>query len=303
MLLQQLLIIMGMIALGYLVFRTGILRAEGQKEISALVVRVMNPFLMISSLSAVSNEKVLALAGENFLAVLVYTAVVIASGAVYFRIRKCDEKLKRTHQIMITLSNVGFFGIPLIRGLLGEEYVILLVFYIIAFNLMAYTYGIFLARKLSGSKAVFRPKELINAGTVAGIASVVIFLLRIPLPAPVLTFCGYLGDTCIPLSMFMIGGTLANTNIKKMLCDRENYILTVVKMLIVPFLGIMLFRLFPVERNVRTVYNLVMCMPVAAMGGMLCEEYGGVSGECCNRCIVMTTLSCIITFPLLSLIM
>ncbi|MCR5715469.1 MAG: AEC family transporter [Lachnospiraceae bacterium] len=298
----QMMILMVMIGTGFFAYKAGYLHEDGQHQISTLIVKICNPILMFSAVAVETNEKIYHLIGENIICVVIYYVFVILMGALYFRIRRGDEVMRRTHQLMISFSNVGFFGIPLVKGLFGDEYVVLLIFYMVGFNIIAYSYGIFLAGKLNSEKVAFDWKKMINSGTVSGILAIMIFVFHWTMPAPLVTICSYLGNASIPLSMMVIGATLAQTDLKKMFGTAENYLFTFVKMLLIPAIGLIAFRFLPFANETLSVMKLVVCMPVASMAGMFCEEYGG-SGADANRSTAMTTFSCCITLPLLAFLM
>lgn len=45
------------------------------------------------------------------------------------------------------LSNLGFMGIPLVSNVYGENLIIFVAFYILGYNILIYTYGLYLASK------------------------------------------------------------------------------------------------------------------------------------------------------------
>ncbi len=299
---QQMLVLMAMIATGFFAYKMKYIREDGQHQISTLIVKICNPILMFSAVAEKTDESVYGFIRDNLICVFIYYAFVVIVGAIYYLIRRCDDKTKRTQQLMICFSNVGFFGIPLVKGLFGNQYVILLIFYMVGFNILAYTYGIFLAGKLHPDGAKFDWHKMVNTGTISGILAILIFVFRWTLPGPLVSVCSYLGNASIPLSMILIGATLAQTDLPGLLRSKESYLFTFVKMLLIPAVGLLLFKLLPFAPEVLNILKLVVCMPVASLAGMLCEEYGG-SGAEANKSIAMTTFSCCVTLPLLALLM
>ena len=320
LLFRQMLVLFAMMATGFLAFRLGVFGKTGQKEISALIVRILNPFLMISSILSHTGEADGPVLLQNLAMVSLYYAFVIAAGFLYVHLRRLSHREQCLQQLMLVFSNVGFLGIPVVRAVYGPQYVLYLVFYMLFFNVLAYTYGIYLAGSLADSPAApavsaqpaktgprgasprhFQLRRIVNIGTVSGVIAILLFILRPPVPEPVQEFCSYMGNACVPLSMILIGGSLAQLPLREIFRNPENYIFTAVKMLLFPAVGILLARLLPFAPEVRNVFYLVLSMPVASLAGMLAEEYGH-SGNDVNKVTAMTTLASVLTIPLLSLL-
>ena len=336
LLFRQMLVLFAMMVTGFLAFRRGIFGKTGQREISALIVRILNPFLMISSILANAGDAGGPVLLQNLAMVGIYYALLIVVSFVYVRLRRFPDRDKCLQQLMLVLSNIGFLGIPVVRAVYGPQYVLYVVFYMLVFNVLAYTYGIYLAsgltkdrteetaaktsaeRHLSESAAEastgqhlsksqasaprrFEPRRIINIGTISSLIAILLFLFRPPVPAPVQDFCTYMGNACIPLSMILIGGSLAQLPLREIFRVPENYIFTILKMLVIPAAGILLFRGLPFDEEVKRVFYLLLSMPVASLAGMLAEEYGG-SGNEINKVTAMTTIVSVVTIPLLALL-
>ena len=54
---------------------------------------------------------------------------------------------------MMIFSNVGFMGIPVISALYGSGVIIYIVFYMLGYNFLLYTYGIILAKRSAQSNS------------------------------------------------------------------------------------------------------------------------------------------------------
>lgn len=294
------LILFAMALCGYVAVRKGWLGKTGRRQFSSLIVHLFNPCLILSSISSYDSGAPRDLVRQNLLLLLLVYGLLIGAGFLYVKIRRFSTKKASLYHLAIAFNNVGFMGLPLVRGVLGDEYAIFVVFYMLAFNIVVYTFGIYLAGKFSDSGARFSLRRILSTGTFAAVAAIAIFLFNIRFPAPVRTFLSYMGDLTIPLSMIIIGASLATQDLRKIFSDVHNYIFTAVKMVLIPLLGILLMRYLPFDRNVRTIALIMLCMPTANFVGMLADEYGGDS-ERASALIAMTTITSVVTVPLLSL--
>ena len=300
-LLQQMLVLFAMMAAGYLSFKLHYFDRLGQHQISTLLVKVMNPFLLLNSIAGGRTENSGALSREAFFLALLYYAYLFLFSLIYVKVRRFPKKQANMQQLLIDFSNVGFLSIPLIRALFGDGYVIYLVFYLLFFNIFVYTVGVFLAGGLADNERPFEIRKIFNIGTVASALAILLYLLDVRLPVPAVTFCSYMGNACIPLSMILIGASLAQADLKQIFRNPSNYVFAFVRMLLIPAAGILIFRNLPFHREMLYLFFILLSMPPAAMAGMLAEEYGHKGNEA-NEIIAMTTLMAVMTIPLLSLL-
>ena len=301
-LLQQMLVLCAMMAIGFAAFKAKILNQGGYQNIASMIVKILNPFIIVSGVlskkSDISGEAV----WQNLILVLVLYGMLTAVSYLYVKIRRFPKREQRMYQLMLIFSNVGFMGIPLVRAMYGNEYVIFVAFYILGYNVLAYTYGIYLASGMSDRAVKFDIRKLLNPGTIASVAAILIFAFKIPVSAPVASLCEYMGNAAIPLSMMMIGVSLARLDLKKAFQGAENYIFLMVKMLAIPILAVLIVRQLPFNTRILGIFCITASMPVGGMVGMMAEEYGGNGeGEECNKAIAMTTILSAVTVPLVSL--
>ena len=300
-LLHQMLILLAMMAVGYGAFRLKFFNEEGQHQFSTVIVKISNPLLLISSALGEKNEKIYEMAGQDlFLAVLYYAVLIVISLLFALVLRKRPKQDLKMQQCMLIFSNVIFLSIPIIRGLLGEEYVIFLVFYIMLTNILLYTYGVFLASGMSEGAAKFEPKKILNTGTISCVIALIVFALDVQVPVQVRSFLSYMGNLCIPIPMMLIGASLAKLTLRKVFLNRNSYLFCAFKLLVVPGIAILLFRNLPVAPELLQIFFLMFSMPIATIVGMLSEEYAG-RGNDANQIIALTTVLSVVTIPLLSL--
>ncbi len=299
LLLYQMLMLFCMMLAGFAAFRIKIFDKVGQHQISKVVVNVLNPCLMISAIVGEKAGDAAKLTLQNFISASLFYLYFIAASFVFVLIRgrigNKDRQELTLEQLMMFLSNIGFFGIPVIKALFGDGYVIYLIFYMLLFNMVAYTLGIFLV------SSSFSIKSVINTGTVISIIAITLYLLDVPVPETVGNFFTYMGNACIPLSMLLIGGSLAQLDLKEVFTDKNIYIYIFLRNIIVPGIGIMLLRMLPFDPVIVKICCLSASMPIAALTGMLAEQYAG-RGNYCNKMIAMSTVLSVVTVPLLSLL-
>lgn len=298
-LLERMFVLFIMAVIGIFCYKKNILDDGACKKITSLIVNILNPMIIVSGVIGQKMEGGKLILQNIFLVILMYTLLIVMS-YIYVKVRKYDSKKAKFHQLMLIFNNVGFIGIPLVKGVYGDEYLIYLVFYILAFNIIVYSLGIYLASKSSDKEAEYSWKTILNMGLLACLVSLIIFIFQIQVPVPVADACKYMGDAGIPLSMFIIGCSVAKMSLKDLFLNLEHYVFMIVKMLIIPLICVLIARQLPVKRELLGIFMLCVSMPCANISGMLAEEYGGKGTES-NQLIAFTTLFSLITVPILAL--
>ena len=178
--LQQMLVLFSMIAIGVFLWKKNWIDVKGQKALSKMVVNIFNPLLLIYSISGYDFEKSTMNVGQNMVFVIVYFVLLFLMGFVVAFLLRLKKPQKNFYQMMMLFSNIGFVGIPIVTALLGREYVLYIAFYTLVYNVLLYTYGIYLAIKSNvdeGGTSVFFPiKRILNPGVVGCVIAILIFL-------------------------------------------------------------------------------------------------------------------------------
>lgn len=307
---QQMLVLFAMIFIGYFVYKKKWVGDISAASINKLVVNIFNPVLIISSILGKEKPEDLSIMWQNLALVIIYFAGLIILSMVVSAALKFDKKEAPKYQMMLVFSNTGFMGIPVIKGVLGDHCVIYVTIYVVVFNLLIYTYGIYLAKK-SNENAVEKiglTKTLksifLNVGVIAAVIALVIYVTGIKVPAAVENFAGYVGNATVPLSMMAIGFSLARMPIKEIFGGTKAYIFTVIKMLIIPIAGVMALRLVPIaiDENVKHVFIFMLSMPIGSIVSMISQEYGNDKGTC-GKVTVITTVVSLVTIPIVAIFM
>lgn len=298
---KQLLVLCALMLTGYIAYKKCLIDDNAYVKLSSLMVWILNPMLMISGALGKENHASLKLIGQNLVMVFIMYGGLFLIGFLYIWI--CGHKQEKgyLYRMVMFFPNVGFMGVPLVKVIFGTEYIVYVVFYMLTFNLLCYTYGIHLASRMGGKKTKLSIKKLLSPGLIASVITILIFTLQLDVPSPVANYVDYMGNTAITISMLIIGASLARMDLKSAFLKAEYYVFLAVKMLIVPILFVLLSRLLPFDPVVTGVFQILICMPVASMTCMMAEEYGGNGSECA-KIITITTLCTIVTAPLVILI-
>ena len=131
---------------------------------------------------------------------------------------------------------------------------------------------------------------------IAVVAGLIIYLARIPLPEVLTGPISAIGDMNTPLSMIITGATIASSDLKKLLKNKNLFLTWGVRMLGVPAVELLIFALLGLHGTVPTIVLLLEACPCAAIQFHHDEELAAGA-------VVFSTLSSILTLPLYALLL
>lgn len=304
--LSQMLMLFAMMIIGYFLWKKKWLDEPANQKLSKIVVNIFNPMLVVYGVLGKSSGKDMGLVAQNLFLMLLFYILLIVFGILFVWILRPIKSERYVYWMMTIFPNVGFMGIPVISSIFGMESVIYIAFYMLGYNLLLYTLGIVLARKAAADREEYQePKEkqggqwkrIFNVGVLASLGAIVIFMFQISVPAPVVTFFDYMGNATIPLSMILIGVSIAKADMKTIFTNVKMYFYTGIRMILFPILVISLMKGLPFDPVVFGVFALELAMPVGSIITLIAKE-NGADETCSTNGIVLSTLVSILTIPI-----
>lgn len=355
--LQQMIVMFLMMAVGYLCYRRQILTEEVSKKVSAIVVNVANPCMILSS--ALTDQQMQGKELVQTLAIVVIMYVFLLVMAQLLPRILCIQKESRgAYAAMTVFANIGFMGFPVLAAMYGNGALLYGAVFQIPFNILIYTYGVAVLTRKPGACAkteqdvnaevdvkteqdvkaepngktgerqdaqgitaavngkseniengseqqgklqgtVEIVKKIFNIGVIACIAAMLLYFLQTPVPSFLQAFITNLGNLTAPLSMMIIGASLAQMPLKKLFLDKKLLLFSLVKLLLLPAVWMIMVNRVAEQEILRGVCLVMMATPAGSMTAMLAQQYGG-DYETASRGVALTTVLSVITMPLLA---
>ena len=261
-----------LLILGFVLFKCHIFDEYTNKKISALIVNVASPMLIISSIAGVegSNKSIVFLMiGAG---ILMYIGFIIL-GKIINRIFPFPKKDWPVYECMVVFANTGFMGYPVLLDVFGQEAVFYASLIHMAFNFFVYTYAIMCLTKGDDSEFKLNFKQLLTPGIILIFVGIFIYLFDIQLPSVLMDTINSVGSLTAPLSMMMIGSSLAVYPIKDSFTDWRSYVFAFVRLMIVPFVTMIMCRLLHIDAYYANITIITNAMPVGSMVLMLATQY------------------------------
>ncbi|WP_312431578.1 AEC family transporter [Lacrimispora sp.] len=279
--------------IGAAAFKTGLVDSGTSKRLSAVLLNVISPCVIIMSYQIEFNKELLiglvataGLSAASFLLAILLSRLVITPEG------NPDMAVER---MSIVYSNCGFIGIPLINGLLGAEGVFFMTAYITVFNIFIWSHGIILMSGKTGSPGAVL-KNFMNPSTYAIGVGLFLFVTGLRLSEVAGNPLSMIGAMNTPAAMLISGMNLAESELLSCLKKPRTYMISFVKLVAVPLATLLLLAVCRVDRTVAvTILTAVSC-PSGAMGVMFALQYDKDSGYASKLLAVTTALS-LFTIP------
>lgn len=309
---QQMMVLFGMMLVGFFCYKWDWIDDHSYGKFSKIVVNILNPLLVIDGVLGKGRDGSFHNLLTNLVMVILYFVFLIIISIPVVKIIRPEKENVGVYRLMMIFSNVGFMGIPVISALYGSDVIIYIVFYMLGYNFLLYTYGIILAR--SSAKPVYAEnhnsnvsfkenlKAIINPGTIAGIIAIILFVCKIQVAAPMTSFIKYLSQCVVPFSMILIGASMAQQELKTIFKDVRMYRFLLIRLILIPVIMALCVRNLPIDSQILGVFILMLAMPVGSIVVLVAMEQGADSA-CCTRGSVISTFLSIITIPIIALLL
>lgn len=282
-----------LIAVGFGAAWIGILREQGRKCVTDLVIDLIYPcYILNSYLKNIG----LFQGGTMFLTLGVSGAfsllLLLASRFLFPRVppnRRC------VLQYASVVSNSAFLGLPMAENIFGSQG--LLCASIFSIPLRINTFGIAIHYYTAQTEADGTLRALVTQpsilATVAGILAVLIG--RHP-PASCEAALASIGACSTPLSMMVIGAVIY-ANRKELRLRLLTMQFCLLRLILIPAVVYLTLRWLEIDRVLLGTAVLMAAMPAGTTGALLAEKYGADTSYA-GEVLLISTLASIVTLPI-----
>lgn len=309
------------IFIGFIAAKRSIIDEQGIDRLNIFLLNVTFPFMMIGIFNIELTPEIIEKGVPIFIYGIIYqmilAVIAFAFTSVFdFGVSRIDTVGFSRNQIvrfLMIFTNTGFVGLPLIGSVLGAEGLLYASLLNIPFNIMCFTFGVYLLQPDGENhislKSIFLTPAMIGIGiglilllsqlVIPGTFEVDGELVR--LPVFMTKTINMVGGITSPLAMIIVGASLNKTNFKKVFCDWRLHIFSVLKLLIAPVITYFVCSLFIADPQILLIVTVFAGLPSATVGTILAERFGH-DYVFASEVVFITTLYSLITIPLVFLI-
>ena len=289
------------VIVGYVAGRLGYMGGEFDKRLSSLVINFTCPALILASAMTgdlPDRRLILPLLGISALTYVLLTGVAFLLPRFLTK-QKDDEGIVG---FALMFGNVGFMGYPVVASIFGQQ----AVFYAAVLNVVntfaVFTIGTILILGNLGDGRHFQKKVLYSTPMLSAYLAMLIVALGIDnIPGVISQPLTMIGNITVPAALLIIGSSMSQLSVRTMLGNPTVYATTLFRLVLIPVGFYYLFSALGFDPYVVDINTMVIAMPVATYGTILCLKYNR-STTLITEVTLITTLLSMLTIPLLTVL-
>lgn len=284
-----------LIVLGYFLKKRNGISEEFEDGLSNLLMKVIMPFSVLGS----SNTELSAhlLKNIGFICILAFFYYLFTLLILKWASKRlhAPEQKKTIFIMMSVFANTGFLGFPIMTELYGSEGLLYAVIYNLFYQLFFFTYGTYL---VSGDKKLDVKGIVKNPVNLSLVAAIALLLLQIPIPAALSDTFASLAGMMVPISMILIGCSLAKVSLLTIFEDRTSYYVSFLRLLLFPLLMLGVTMALGLEKPICIAATLMTALPSGSLNVIIAKQYH-CEPDYAARTVVQCMIFSIFTIPLM----
>jgi predicted permease len=283
--------------LGFGCAKIKIFNSEATGYFSSLILKIALPCMILSSFQRPFSPELLGEAGTALGTSIILYAISFAVGIPYPRLLGIKGPERGAHRYAVFFSNVGFMGYPMIEAILGPAYLFHLSVFNIPFTILGYSVGAWYIAKEGEKNLVMSWKIFTNPCVICTLAGFILFFFSVPLPDFLSRSIKMAGDITSPLSMMVIGISLAGVDIRRMMGRWRIYVTVLTRLLLLPALMGLVFYFIGIRGPLMLLAVIITAMPIGSATSILAAAYNAAPEEA-STLVFLSTLFSIVTIPI-----
>ena len=291
------------VVVGYVAGKMNYMGGEFDRKLSSLVINWTCPALILSSSMTgelPDRRSILPLLGISAFTYVVLTAA--AWGLSHVLTKRIENR--GILSFAMVFGNVGFMGYPVVASIFGHQ----AVFYAAVLNVVntfaVFTIGTMMITGGEGSdRQRFNKKVLYSTPMLSAYLSMLIVAFGIGnIPGYVSQPLTMIGNITVPAALLIIGSSMSQLPLRALLGTPVVYATTLLRLCLLPVGVHFLCLALGFDPYVTSINTVVIAMPVATYGTILCLKYNRDTTLIAELTFITTLLS-MLTIPLLVLLM
>lgn len=283
---------------GGVVRKVGLLPAASDAGLMRLAINLLFPCLILERM--LGNPALLDPGRVVLGACLGFSLVAFGIGLAYFIAPWIGLKVgegRRSFAMAVGIQNYGFVAIPVLSALFPSKTTLGVMFtFNLGVELAVWTVAVGVLTGLSGTPW----KALVNGPVIAILSSLALNAVGVGqhLPEVIHQWLRYVGDCYVPLSVLLIGASIADLLGKDKINWAVACVSPVIRLGLIPLAYLVVAKYLSVGQELQRVLVVQAAMPSAVFGVVLARMYGGHAATA-MQVVLSTTLLSLLTTPLL----
>jgi len=301
--LNQMVYLFAFILIGYLLARFGAVKSEAAGVLSKLENMLFIPALVMGTFMKNFSLDKIHVTWKLLLFSLAIEAVALPLALWLGRIGAKDKYERNVAAYGLAFSNFGFMGNAVVSAVFPDifmEYVIFtLVLWVVIYGWAVPAWLIPTDGKPSVKQRI---KNIMNPMFIGMLLGIAVSLTGLKLPASIISVIDRAGSCMSPIAMLLTGITVASIDLFKMLRAWNIYVITALRLLVFPLVGLGIFALLPLPETYVVCAFCSLAMPLGLSPVVIPAGYGKDTSKAAAM-VLVSHLASVITIPLLFILM
>jgi len=284
------------LAVGYYCRKKDIFSDEMRSKLTDFVVLITLPCMVFSSFRMDFSMDALIQGGMALLIATVMAIVALIAGKFLYNGFEHRERCIMQYGTLVT--NSGFAGLPIVSGAFGDEGLFLGSLFIIPTRILMWSAGISLFTT-GGTRWDRAKKVMTNPSIIAVFIGLIWMVFQLPLPGFLDTAIDHLGGCTSPLAMALVGAILADVPLRGVWEPKSLY-LVLIRQIILPIVCLLALKAIHMDPLTTGVSVTLSGMPIGSTTAILAQKYGA-DAQFASKCVFISTVTSLITVPVLTL--
>lgn len=265
--LNQIAFLFTLISVGYLLAKLGIVPENASKVLSKLENNVFIPALVLGTF--VENFTVERITATSRL-LLVSSVVAVCAALIAILVSLAvtrDKYIQNIYTYGLSFSNFGFMGNAVVGAMFPDiffEY----LFFTLPLWVLLYIWGVpvlLMGDSAQGRSLKARIRPFLNPMFLSMLLGMAIGLLKIPIPDFLMAALNSSSACMSPVAMLLTGIAVSRIHFKETFTDIRTYIISVVRLLVLPLAFLGAAHFLPVLRE-QTIFACALCSLAMPLG-------------------------------------
>ena len=300
------LVILGMILVGFVIGEKGWFDDKSRGLIAKLVTQIALPCYMLYTITQrfTAEDLLKMLPALRFPALSMVVLLGIATAvARIFAVRQDRSGLFIS---MFFNSNTIFVGLPINQALFGDASIPYVLIYYMCNTTFFWTLGTYLIQRDGEGEAQFdfktSVKKVFSPPLMGFLLGLVMVMLQMKLPAFLDSDLQYLGNLTTPLSMIFIGLSVSHVGVKQLILGKDQLLILLGRFVVAPLLMATIVYWAPLPSLLKHVFIIQSAMPVMTNAPVVARLYRADSDYAAVM-VTETTLATMVVIPILMVLM
>ena len=202
--------------------------------------------------------------------------------------------------LFASLSN-GFMGIPITMALFDNDVLYLMILHSTVLAIYLYAVGLPIVHVGTERSRGFSRHTLFiilkNPATICAIVALTMLFAGLKFPTVIFDSVEMVGNFTTPLSMLIVGLQLGDSNLKRVVKNKNLLALSVIRTISLPVLTFLMINWLPIDVNIKVCLIFGAVFP-AAVGTVAVSGSEGENALVAAEGVVLTTLISLFVIPL-----